>query len=187
MTFARPLPAALLSTTEQYSCRTEERTPNLSAQLGVRLANAQHQVYMLQKRHTISLLRTPSSCQAVRCSGFEHSPEVLQRKQFTGEKMLTSSNLKIIPVVVTARVSFVFDRLTACEGRELSLERLQSVYEHPISRAAAQLNIGVTVLKKYCRWYSIDRWPYRKIRSVDKLIEQLDALGEGDTVPQASG
>lgn len=67
-------------------------------------------------------------------------------------------------------------------GRELSLEKLQSVYEHPITSAAAQLNIGVTVLKKYCRWYSIDRWPYRKIRSVDKLIEQLDQLDNREVV-----
>ena len=56
------------------------------------------------------------------------------------------------------------------------------MYEHPISTAAAQLNIGVTVLKKYCRWYSIDRWPYRKIRSVDKLIEQLDQLDDREFV-----
>lgn len=67
-------------------------------------------------------------------------------------------------------------------GRELSLEKLQSVYEHPIRKAAALLNIGVTVLKKYCRWYSIDRWPYRKICSVDKLIAQLDQLEGGAVV-----
>ncbi|KAL3158307.1 hypothetical protein ABBQ38_010551 [Trebouxia sp. C0009 RCD-2024] len=69
-------------------------------------------------------------------------------------------------------------------GRELSLQKLQSVYEHPISTAAAHLNIGVTVLKMYCRWYSIDRWPYRKIRSIDKLIEQLDQLEDGKVVPE---
>ncbi len=69
--------------------------------------------------------------------------------------------------------------------REISLAKLQSVYQHPISKAAAHLNIGVTVLKKYCRWYKIERWPYRKIQSVDKLIEQLNQLEIDDVVAQA--
>ncbi|KAL0027765.1 hypothetical protein WJX77_003559 [Trebouxia sp. C0004] len=68
--------------------------------------------------------------------------------------------------------------------RVLSLEKLQSVYECPISKAAARLNIGVTVLKKYCRWYSIERWPYRKIHSVDKLMDQLNELEDDAVVAQ---
>lgn len=79
------------------------------------------------------------------------------------------------------QTDYVHSRLSD-SGRELSLDKLRSVYEHPISTAAAELNIGVTVLKKYCRWYSIERWPYRKIRSVDKLIEQLDLLDETEIV-----
>jgi len=70
--------------------------------------------------------------------------------------------------------------------RVLSLEKLQSVYECPISKAAARLNIGVTVLKKYCRWYSIERWPYRKIHSVDKLMDQLNELEDEEVVAQVS-
>ena len=70
--------------------------------------------------------------------------------------------------------------------RVLSLEKLQSVYECPISKAAARLNIGVTVLKKYCRWYSIERWPYRKIHSVDKLMDQLNELEDDEVVAQVS-
>ncbi|KAL0020823.1 hypothetical protein WJX79_001770 [Trebouxia sp. C0005] len=68
--------------------------------------------------------------------------------------------------------------------RVLSLEKLQSVYECPISKAAARLNIGVTVLKKYCRWYSIERWPYRKIHSVDKLMDQLNELEDDEVVAE---
>ena len=66
--------------------------------------------------------------------------------------------------------------------RVISLEKLQSVYERPISKAAAHLNIGITVLKKYCRWYSIERWPYRKIHSIDKLMDQLNELEANDVV-----
>ena len=75
---------------------------------------------------------------------------------------------------------------TARMDRVLSLEKLQSVYECPISKAAARLNIGVTVLKKYCRWYSIERWPYRKIHSVDKLMDQLNELEGDEVVAQVS-
>jgi hypothetical protein len=45
------------------------------------------------------------------------------------------------------------------------------VYDHPINAAAAKLGVGVTVLKKYCRRFSIARWPYRKRQSLAKLIE----------------
>ena len=75
-----------------------------------------------------------------------------------------------------------FLRLT--KEREISLAKLQSVYDRPIAAAAARLNVGVTVLKKYCRWYSIERWPYRKIHSVDRLIDQLNHLEPDGVVAQ---
>ena len=81
-------------------------------------------------------------------------------------------------------MSQVLHRPLVMREREISLEKLQAMYEHPISKAAAHLNIGVTVLKKYCRWYSIERWPYRKIHSVDKLIDQLNRLADNDVVCQ---
>jgi len=48
------------------------------------------------------------------------------------------------------------------------------VYDQPISEAARRLDIGLTVLKKYCRKFEISRWPYRKIKSMDKLIESVN-------------
>ena len=44
--------------------------------------------------------------------------------------------------------------------------RRPQVYEKPINEAAKELEIGVTVLKKYCRKFDIQRWPYRKLKSV---------------------
>ncbi|GLI59484.1 hypothetical protein VaNZ11_001368, partial [Volvox africanus] len=51
--------------------------------------------------------------------------------------------------------------------------------------AAAALNIGVTVLKKYCRKFRVPRWPYRKLQSMAKLIESFErykknAFSNGD-------
>jgi hypothetical protein len=57
-----------------------------------------------------------------------------------------------------------------------TLEKLQSVFHKPINDAAAALGMGVTVLKKLCRDRGIQRWPYRKLSSVDKLIESVKAV-----------
>jgi hypothetical protein len=48
------------------------------------------------------------------------------------------------------------------------------VYDLPITKAATELNTGVTVLKKYCRKFNIQRWPYRKRKSMRKLIETVE-------------
>jgi len=64
--------------------------------------------------------------------------------------------------------------------RVLSKDMLQSVYHLPINEAAAQLHVGVTVLKKFCRQHNVGRWPYRKLQSVDKLIRSVDELSEQD-------
>lgn len=61
----------------------------------------------------------------------------------------------------------------------------------PINDAAKELGIGVTVcvcflwvagnpllqvLKKYCRKYGVKRWPYRKLKSMDKLIASVEHM-----------
>lgn len=60
------------------------------------------------------------------------------------------------------------------EPRKINKQLLQEVYHLPINEAADQLGIGVTVLKKYCRRFNIDRWPYRKLKSMDKLIQSVE-------------
>jgi len=55
------------------------------------------------------------------------------------------------------------------------LVRVQS--EHfrlPINEAAKRLGVCVTVLKKQCRKYGVVRWPFRKLRSIDKLVQKLE-------------
>ena len=42
-----------------------------------------------------------------------------------------------------------------------------------IQTAAKQLGVGLTILKKRCREMGIERWPYRKIKSLDNLIESM--------------
>ncbi|KAI9165493.1 hypothetical protein LWI28_015115 [Acer negundo] len=38
--------------------------------------------------------------------------------------------------------------------------------------------IGLTVLKKKCREFGIPRWPHRKIKSLDRLIHELQDIGQ---------
>ncbi|KAL9240549.1 hypothetical protein vseg_014754 [Gypsophila vaccaria] len=47
----------------------------------------------------------------------------------------------------------------------------------PISKAAKELNVGLTVLKKRCRELNIKRWPHRKIKSLESLISNVKEMG----------
>lgn len=38
------------------------------------------------------------------------------------------------------------------------------------------------VLKKYCRVYSISRWPFRKLKSLDKLASTVCSIQDADSV-----
>ena len=43
--------------------------------------------------------------------------------------------------------------------------------------ATQKLKIGSIALKKICRRYGITRWPYRRIKAIEKLIQQLEDTG----------
>lgn len=55
----------------------------------------------------------------------------------------------------------------------LQLEEIQRYFDFPITRAAKELNVGLTVLKKRCRELNIARWPHRKIKSLNSLIHNV--------------
>ncbi|XP_047961599.1 protein RKD4 [Salvia hispanica] len=59
----------------------------------------------------------------------------------------------------------------------LQLEEIQKYFDYPITRAAKELNVGLTVLKKRCRELHITRWPHRKIKSLKSLIHNVKELG----------
>lgn len=65
----------------------------------------------------------------------------------------------------------------------LTLEELSQYFHLPINEAAEQLGICATVLKKICRSKGVQRWPHRKIKSLNNMIESLQTLidaNEGD-------
>jgi hypothetical protein len=57
--------------------------------------------------------------------------------------------------------------------KELTFEQVSRRFSVPIKQAARELNVGVTVLKKQCRKLGIPRWPHRKVKSLQKLIDNV--------------
>ena len=60
--------------------------------------------------------------------------------------------------------------------RSFTLKELAPYFDLPINEAAEQLGVCATVLKKLCRNNGVDRWPYRKIKSINGMIESLQQL-----------
>ncbi|KAL3574780.1 hypothetical protein D5086_022881 [Populus alba] len=59
----------------------------------------------------------------------------------------------------------------------LELEEIQRHFNMPITQAAREMKVGLTVLKKRCRELRIMRWPHRKIKSLTSLIKNVKEMG----------
>ncbi|KAF8085468.1 hypothetical protein N665_0666s0016 [Sinapis alba] len=63
--------------------------------------------------------------------------------------------------------------------KSLSREAMKQYFYMPITKAAKELNIGLTLLKKKSRELGISRWPHRKLMSIQGIITNLlDHLGK---------
>ncbi|RLN08434.1 protein RKD3-like [Panicum miliaceum] len=60
--------------------------------------------------------------------------------------------------------------------QELTFELVSRHFSMPIKQAARELNVGLTVLKKRCRELGIPRWPHRKVKSLQTLIDNVQEL-----------
>ncbi|XP_057840050.2 protein RKD2 isoform X2 [Cryptomeria japonica] len=58
----------------------------------------------------------------------------------------------------------------------IALKDLAKYFDVPITEASRRLEVGLTVLKRKCREFGIPRWPHRKIKSLNNLIENLQWL-----------
>ncbi|CAH8362226.1 unnamed protein product [Eruca vesicaria subsp. sativa] len=62
--------------------------------------------------------------------------------------------------------------------QSFSREDMKPYFKMPITKAAKELNVGLTLLKKRCRELGFPRWPHRKLTSIDGIINNLkDHLG----------
>lgn len=58
----------------------------------------------------------------------------------------------------------------------LSHETISDYFYMPITQAAKELNVGLTLLKKRCRELGIRRWPHRKLISLQTLINNVQVV-----------
>lgn len=56
----------------------------------------------------------------------------------------------------------------------ITLVDIAKCFHLPIREASKTLKIGVSILKRKCRKYGIPRWPHRKIKSLESLINDLE-------------
>ncbi|XP_058096313.1 protein RKD3-like [Magnolia sinica] len=66
------------------------------------------------------------------------------------------------------------------EDRSISFKELSRYFYMPITQAAKEMNVGLTLLKKRCRELGIPRWPHRKMKSLQTLIKNVQELGRED-------
>jgi len=59
----------------------------------------------------------------------------------------------------------------------LTRDMLSKCFHLPEDKACKELNVGLTVLKRQCRRLGIMRWPFRKIKSLDRLISNVQTTG----------
>ncbi|XP_062230025.1 protein RKD5-like [Phragmites australis] len=83
------------------------------------------------------------------------------------EQKNVSSNSKIVRA----------DRV-GLEEKALTFELVSQYFYMPITQAARELNVGLTLLKKRCRELGIPRWPHRKMKSLQTLINNVQVLQE---------
>jgi hypothetical protein len=53
---------------------------------------------------------------------------------------------------------------------DITREELANYFNMPSEEAAHKLGVGLTCLKRICRKHGVSRWPYRKLKSLDRLI-----------------
>ncbi|KAM3696597.1 hypothetical protein ACB098_06G052200 [Castanea mollissima] len=63
-------------------------------------------------------------------------------------------------------------------SKMLSKETISQYFYMPITQAAKELNVGLTLLKKRCRELGIRRWPHRKLMSLQTLIKNVQELAK---------
>jgi hypothetical protein len=69
------------------------------------------------------------------------------------------------------------DRQSAPAGKtrldHIGFDELRKYFYMPITRAAREMNVGLTVLKKRCRELGVARWPHRKMKSLKSLMANV--------------
>ena len=72
---------------------------------------------------------------------------------------------------------FFRENFPSLQKIDTDIQVVKTFFHLPMNIATQKLQIGSTALKKICRRYGIMRWPYRRIKAIEKLIQQLEETG----------
>ncbi|KAF5749153.1 hypothetical protein HS088_TW04G01116 [Tripterygium wilfordii] len=61
-------------------------------------------------------------------------------------------------------------------AKKMKLKDLKDVFHLPINKASEEVDLCPTVVKKICRREGLNRWPHRKIKSIEKQIENYKPM-----------
>ncbi|XP_061348955.1 protein RKD4 [Gastrolobium bilobum] len=64
----------------------------------------------------------------------------------------------------------------------LEFDEIKKHFGLPITEAAKEMNVGLTLLKRRCRELNITRWPHRKLKSLKLLIDNVKEMGLANEV-----
>ncbi|KAE9604023.1 putative transcription factor Nin-like family [Lupinus albus] len=64
----------------------------------------------------------------------------------------------------------------------LEFDEIKKHFGVPISEAAKEMNVGLTLLKRRCRELNIMRWPHRKLKSLELLIRNVKEMGLSEEI-----
>ena len=63
-------------------------------------------------------------------------------------------------------------------SKEVKLDELSKYFHLPEKAVAKELGICLTSLKKLCRSYGITRWPFRKLKSLERTMRKVQTESE---------
>jgi hypothetical protein len=61
-------------------------------------------------------------------------------------------------------------------SKEVKLDELSKYFHLPEKAVAKELGICLTSLKKLCRSYGITRWPFRKLKSLERTMRKVQTV-----------
>ncbi|MED6154584.1 Protein rkd1, partial [Stylosanthes scabra] len=105
-------------------------------------------------------------------AGFDSSQKV------SPSSVVSNNNNNIGKVMMKQGVCREEERSSKSSTKMLSRKMISEYFYMPITQAAKELDVGLTLLKKRCRELGIRRWPHRKLMSLQTLINNVQELGK---------